>query len=295
MPIAALFDINLDGEDHGYEAENAETILLSLRDPSLATTVVFQVYNPGAVDPSLGIAANPPRSSKGAPTLTLEGATSGQAVSPLTVDGAVSCELPGSGSHSWIVRCVVNGGRRQLPNGATVVDPALTFERGVWIPTANGARKVVITESTQFELDGWAGALADFIGAPGALPDPFFVETAEVGMLAESHLILESNNGGIDSITRIRNVTGGMYEQESSVVQPEGTPKNAGHSFSTQDHLTGASRLNLLMGVLGADATVGFFGAAPVVRQSITGVTTQEQIDSLVAALVAFGLVTDDR
>lgn len=39
----------------------------------------------------------------------------------------------------------------------------------------------------------------------------------------------------------------------------------------------------------------GFFGATPVAVQSITGATTQDQVDSLVAALVAFGMVTDDR
>lgn len=45
-----------------------------------------------------------------------------------------------------------------------------------------------------------------------------------------------------------------------------------------------------------ADATgIGFLGAAPVARQSITGATEQQQIDSIVAALVALGLATDDR
>ena len=43
------------------------------------------------------------------------------------------------------------------------------------------------------------------------------------------------------------------------------------------------------------DNGVGFLAAAPVPRQSITGATTQDQVDSIVAALVAFGLATDDR
>lgn len=42
-------------------------------------------------------------------------------------------------------------------------------------------------------------------------------------------------------------------------------------------------------------ATLGFFGVAPVVQQSITGVLPQDQIDSIVAAGVALGLWTDDR
>lgn len=40
---------------------------------------------------------------------------------------------------------------------------------------------------------------------------------------------------------------------------------------------------------------LGFFNHAPVVRPAITGVTTQNQVDSIVAALVALGLVTDGR
>lgn len=40
---------------------------------------------------------------------------------------------------------------------------------------------------------------------------------------------------------------------------------------------------------------IGFLGAPAVARQSITGATTQLQVDSLVAALVALGFATDDR
>ena len=47
---------------------------------------------------------------------------------------------------------------------------------------------------------------------------------------------------------------------------------------------------------LAADGVgLAFFGVAPVARPSITGVTAQEQIDSLVSALAVLGLVTDDR
>lgn len=43
------------------------------------------------------------------------------------------------------------------------------------------------------------------------------------------------------------------------------------------------------------NAQLGFFNVAPVDRQSITGATTQLQVDSIVTALVNLGLVTDDR
>lgn len=174
MPSAALFDINDDGENAGYEATNSESLELTLRDPSLASTVVFQVYST-VVDPSLGIAANPPRASSGAPILTLVGATSGQAVSPTSVSGTVTVALPASGSHSWIVRCVVNGGLRQLPNGVIVVDPSLVYERGVWIPTGFNTRKVVATESIQFSAEGWADAVNQLIEngvSPGTYSPP---------------------------------------------------------------------------------------------------------------------------
>lgn len=42
-------------------------------------------------------------------------------------------------------------------------------------------------------------------------------------------------------------------------------------------------------------SALGFYDVAPVARPVITGVLTQQQVDSLVSALVALGLVTDGR
>lgn len=164
---SALFDINSDGEDRGYEATVSESLSLTLRSTTDVNTVAFQVYSAAGFDADLGIAANPPRASKGAPELTLVGATSGQTASPTTVDGAVTVSTPSSGVHSWIVRCIVNDGVRALPNGETVADPSLIHERGVFVPTGLGTRKVVCTEVAQFEVDGWAGALADLADVAG--------------------------------------------------------------------------------------------------------------------------------
>lgn len=161
-----LFDINSDGADRGYEATASEALSLELRSTTDVNTVSFQVYSAVGFDADLGIAANPPRASKGAPELTLVGSSSGQTVSPATIDGAVTTTLP-TGVHSWIVRCVVNGGVRTLPNGDAVPDPSLIHERGVYIPTGLSTRKVVCTETTQFEVDGWAGALADLADVAG--------------------------------------------------------------------------------------------------------------------------------
>lgn len=40
---------------------------------------------------------------------------------------------------------------------------------------------------------------------------------------------------------------------------------------------------------------IGFLGALPVAKQEITGATTQDQVDSIVLALVTLGLVIDAR
>lgn len=66
------------------------------------------------------------------------------------------------------------------------------------------------------------------------------------------------------------------------------------HVFRNPD-AGGTPQNNVQFGSSGDDPTAGFLGAAPVTRQSITGATTQDQVDSLVAALVAFGFVSDDR
>lgn len=156
-----LFDINGDGEDRGYEGAHAEDIELSLRSTVGVTSVLFQVFDSAAFDEHGNIVTNPPRASKGAPLLTLTGATTGKLVAPSTLDGVVTTELPASGTDSWIVRCIVNGGEKRLRSGIVVRDPSLIHERGIFVPSALGVRKVVCTEETQFELDGWAGALAD--------------------------------------------------------------------------------------------------------------------------------------
>lgn len=168
MP-SPLFDINADGGDRGYSATNSEVLTIGLRasPPVGVNSVAFQVFDADGFDPDLGIAANPPRASKGAPELTIVGATNGQTVSPATVDGTVQITLPSSGVHSWILRCVVNGGVRQLPNGTAVADPTLIHERGIYIPTGLSTRKIVCTEVAQFEVDGWAGALSDLADVAG--------------------------------------------------------------------------------------------------------------------------------
>lgn len=71
-------------------------------------------------------------------------------------------------------------------------------------------------------------------------------------------------------------------------------PANSTSFIGAQDS-GGLQVFNAAFGLIADEAAAGFLGAPLVTRQSITGATTQDQVDSLVAALVAFGLVTDDR
>src|SRR5215471_8074418 len=95
-----LFSIDADSGNQGYQASNSQVLNIKLRNPAGVRSVLFQVYST-IIDPALGVVANPPRASSGAPILTIVGATSGQAVSPVTPDGEVTIAMPVSGGHSW--------------------------------------------------------------------------------------------------------------------------------------------------------------------------------------------------
>ena len=72
------------------------------------------------------------------------------------------------------------------------------------------------------------------------------------------------------------------------------TLQSSSHVFRVPN-AAGTPTTNLTLAHDGDDMEVGFLGHAPVPRQSLVGQTTQEQSDSLVAALVACGLSSDAR
>lgn len=166
MTSLADFDINADGDDQGYDATNAEVLTIRLRNSIFGVrSWVLQTFDSTAFDRTKSIERNPPRQSKGAPELTLVGATSGKAVSPSTVGGNITTTMPGSGSHSWLLRSIVNGGIGT--DGKA--DASLIRERMVVIRDADDSRKIVSTERTQYEDDGWAGAsMVGPVGPTGA-------------------------------------------------------------------------------------------------------------------------------
>lgn len=292
----ALFTINADSSNQGHDAEPDELLTLRLKTlpPAGVSTVLFQVFSPGGFDDSLGIAANPPRSSPGAPTLTLNGATSGQAVSPAAVDGGVTVTMPAEGGHSFIVRCVVNGGMGTLPDGRTGPVPALVHERMIAVRDDNGCRAVIATETTQYDDDGWAGALNEMrsvLGGGGtSIPDGSYdgqptawSEEAWLPLPIGTPFVLESINTPTDLINIQSAAIGGRVTLTTS---------SALYEQFADAFVFGVGEA-VLMRIDGAG--VGFLGAAPAGRQSIGPGATQDQVDALVAAFVTFGLVTDDR
>jgi hypothetical protein len=166
----ARFTINDDDSDHGYDAEALDVLTLRLKTlpPSGVQSVRFQVWDAASFDPDEDAIVNPPRKSKGAPDLVLEGVTSGPSVSPASIDGDVAVTLPADERVAWIVRCVVNGGQSLLPDGRLVFDRTLVHERMIVVRAANGARPIIITETSQYDgLDGWAGEFSVIEGPTG--------------------------------------------------------------------------------------------------------------------------------
>jgi hypothetical protein len=166
--VDALFDIESDGEDRGFDAETNQALTLTLRtNPSSAATVRFQIWDPAGFDPAQDIIVNPPLKSKGAPDLNLNGSTVGTSVAPAGgVNGTVTLTMPEQDFVGYLVRCVVNGGQTVLADGRVVPDPRLVHERMIVVRDGNGDRPIIATETLQYESPhGWAGAFKP--GLPG--------------------------------------------------------------------------------------------------------------------------------
>jgi hypothetical protein len=82
-----------------------------------------------------------------------------------------------------------------------------------------------------------------------------------------------------------------ITDAEIGVVVPGGRVTFQAYDFDVS--VAGLPAWNI--GVVDGAVCMGFFGAEPIPHPSVTGTTTQQQVDSLVAALTALGLVTDNR
>ncbi len=70
----ALFRINADTDDDGFDATTGQVLTLDLRTQPVSgvSTVRFQIWSEALFDPSLDIVRNPPHSSKDAPELVFD-------------------------------------------------------------------------------------------------------------------------------------------------------------------------------------------------------------------------------
>lgn len=140
--------------DRGYDAVHEETLAFRLEaSASLVRSFAIQVYSASVPDS--------PLASSGAPQLTLVGATSGQSVLAVNPAADITTEMPETGVHFWLVRCLVDGGKDADGND----DPNRVFERGIAILTGSGLRKMVASESTQYEEAGWAEVVNRIVAA----------------------------------------------------------------------------------------------------------------------------------
>lgn len=174
----ALFTINGDSSDRGYDAAQGE--LLNLRLKTLPVvgvdSVRFQVWRAANFDPTVDVFVNPPRKAKDSPDLTLSnGVATGGSIAPLAKDGIVQTTLPLQGDVAWKIRCIVNGGQRRLKGGQVVFDRKLMHERIVVIRGANGTRPIIATETDEYDFDGWAAELALYLAQP--IPSQMFLQT----------------------------------------------------------------------------------------------------------------------
>jgi hypothetical protein len=161
MTALADFDINGDGGDRGFDATASQVLTFTLRTqpPHGIRRWTLQVFDADTFDPTEKINVNPPRQSAGSPELTLIGATSGQLVAPSTLSGEITCTLPSSAFHAWIIRSVVNGGKDDRGRD----DSSLIRERMVVIRDACDRRPIVITETTQYSTEGWPAELSSVL------------------------------------------------------------------------------------------------------------------------------------
>lgn len=144
--------MNADGANQGFDGAAGGGLNLTLRDPVGVRTWTVQTFHAAAYDSSLGILANPPRSSTGAPELTLTGNGTGQTVIAASPAAAITTVLPNTvDAHSYIIRSIVDGGT----DAKGAWDTTKIWERMITVGTVNGIRKIVATERVQYGDASW--------------------------------------------------------------------------------------------------------------------------------------------
>lgn len=157
MTNLARFTVNGSASTNlGVDVLNDAAASFALETPtSEVWKVTFSVADAADV--------NAPLASKDADELVLDNGagSTGTSVDAATVAGAVTTTWPATGVHSYIVRCKVNNG----VNTDGSVNSDYVFERMCSIRTAEGARKTVSNEATQYSARGEADAQNDLVDA----------------------------------------------------------------------------------------------------------------------------------
>jgi hypothetical protein len=158
-----------------------------------------------------------------------------------------------------------------LPDGEFVGQP-LSWDGTGWVPLPDD-------ESLR----------VSFIGAPPGLP------LLQIRVEHPTEAYAELSAIGTNSRVVINAADGGTIDLFADH-PTSGIGFNATGAAGTMIFTVGTGGVPVLtLQRIGADSCVGFCGANAVPRQTITGATEQEQLDSIVNALVAFGLCEDGR
>lgn len=175
-----------------------------------------------------------------------------------------------------------------LPDGTYVGQP-LTWDGSAWLGTS-----FVAVESVQAPVDA-TGLLSVSgsgvsAGSSGVLINATSGQTVQI----QTNAIQRFEAG--DSYASLVATDSSVSVNDVGEIDIS-TPGAVNISGSSSVSLAwSAGTVNMTAAGLAFGSTaLGFFGATPVAQPSITGALPQDQIDSLVSALVALGLVTDDR
>ena len=148
--------------DRVFEGTNSQLLTVTLEaNPSIALSVRYEVFN--SADPES------PFASKNAPPLTWN-ENSQTSILLTNVNDSVTINLPGSGAHSYLIRCTVS-----TECGPEVYERLAIIRTTTTTPTL---RKTVPAESIEGYARAWSDAINDMVdaianggGGGGGLPD----------------------------------------------------------------------------------------------------------------------------
>jgi len=134
--------------NRGYDASNGQTLDVTLEvDPSPVLAVTYSVYD--SADSSS------PLASKNAPAIEWN-ENSQKSISPSNVNGTVTIDLPATGSHSYVIRCMV-----VTPRGAVYFERLVTIRT----PGTANARKTAPAEGAAYSPRGESDAQNELVDA----------------------------------------------------------------------------------------------------------------------------------